>query len=172
MRASRTVTAAGLTSVLLAGTPARPQAPPAVNAPVLKWQRGGCSPSACQVGWYASPAVADLDRDGRPEVVWGAADLVVLDGATGSERARDASINRVWPGIVVADLSRDGTLEIVVARGNDRLTVYRPATTNGVMTLGVLWQRNPFGGVPSCARWPWTTSMRTARSRSWWDAPS
>lgn len=25
----------------------------------------------CETGWYASPAVADLDKDGRQEVLWG-----------------------------------------------------------------------------------------------------
>jgi VCBS repeat protein/FG-GAP repeat protein len=127
---------------MLAAGPATAQA---VNAPVLKWQRGGCFASWCQTGWYASPAVADLDGDGQPEVIWGAYDLVVLDGATGTLRARAANASRVWPSVAVADLSGDGTLEIAVGRGADQLTVYRPTTTAGVMTLGVLWARNPFG---------------------------
>jgi hypothetical protein len=132
--------------VALAGARAPAQAPPPVNAPVLKWQRGGCFGSWCQTGWYASPAVADLDGDRQPEVIWGSYDLVVLNGSTGAERARAANASRVWPGVAVADLSGDGTLEIVVGRGGDQLTVYRPTTSAGIMTLGVLWARNPFGG--------------------------
>jgi hypothetical protein len=32
----------------------------AIQAPVLKWQHGGCT-FWCETGWYSSPAVADLD---------------------------------------------------------------------------------------------------------------
>jgi hypothetical protein len=42
---------------------------PTVSAPVLTWQYGGCiSGPYCQTGWYSSPAVADLDGDGQPDV--------------------------------------------------------------------------------------------------------
>jgi len=34
------------------------RAAPALQAPMLKWQRGGCT-SWCETGWYSSPAVAD-----------------------------------------------------------------------------------------------------------------
>ena len=37
----------------------------AVSSPVLKWAGKGCA-SWCQTGWYGSPAVADLDKDGKP----------------------------------------------------------------------------------------------------------
>ena len=42
-----------------------PTAPPPgdVRAPELLWARGGCFASWCQTGWYASPAVVDLDGD-------------------------------------------------------------------------------------------------------------
>ena len=39
--------------------------------PVEKWQAGGCNGGYCDTGWYASPAVADLDGDGSMEVIWG-----------------------------------------------------------------------------------------------------
>jgi hypothetical protein len=116
----------GLLSVL----PASAQ----VSAPVLKWQRGGCFASWCQTGWYSSPAVVDLDDDGQPEVIWGSYDLVVLNGSDGSLRARAANGSRVWPGVAVADLTGDGTWELVVGRGSDQLTVYRPSVSMGTMT--------------------------------------
>jgi hypothetical protein len=82
--------------------------------------------------------VADLDGDGKPEVIWGAYDVWALNGADGSIKWRAASGNRVWPGVAVADLTGDGTLEVIVGRGGDQLTVY---DRNG----SVLWTRSPFG---------------------------
>jgi hypothetical protein len=112
----------------------------AVAAPVLKWSYGGCIGGPyCQTGWYASPAVADLDGDGQAEVVWGAYDLVALNGANGSLKWRAASGQRVWPGVAVADLTGDGTLEVIVGRSGDQVTVYDRFG-------GVVWTRNPFGG--------------------------
>jgi len=111
-----------------------------VSAPVLKWQYGGCLPGPyCQTGWYSSPAVADLDGDGQPDVIWGAYDVVALRGDSGSPKWRAPSGNRVWPGIAVADLTGDGTLEVVVARDSDQLTVYNRSGN-------VVWTRNPFSG--------------------------
>src|SRR5690606_9949692 len=71
----------------------------AIDAPVLKWAYGGCFTSWCQTGWYASPAVADLDTDGNPEVIWGSYDLVALNGADGSLKWRAENGSRVWPGV-------------------------------------------------------------------------
>jgi Calx-beta domain/FG-GAP-like repeat len=111
-----------------------------VNPPVLKWQNGGCA-SFCQTGWYSSPAIRDLDNDGQAEVIWGAYDVVVLNGLTGATRARATNAQRVWPGIAVADLTGDGTQEIVVGRGQNQLHVYRFVPPS---TLQTVWSRNPF----------------------------
>jgi FG-GAP-like repeat/FG-GAP repeat len=120
--------------------PARAANVSAVAAPVLKWQYGGCSapPHYCDTGWYASPAVADLDGDGKPEVIWGGYDLFALNGENGSVQWTAPNSSRIWPGIAVADLTGDGSLEIIVGRGSDQLTVYNSAG-------GPLWTRNPFG---------------------------
>lgn len=123
-------------AALLSGPPARSAS---IAAPVLKWQRGGCFSNYCQTGWYSSPAVADLNNDGQPEVIWGSYDVVALDGATGTLRWRGANNSRVWPGVAVADLTGDGTPEVIVGRGGDQLTVYSN-------TGSALWARNPFGG--------------------------
>ena len=120
--------------------PARAARLSALAAPTLKWQYGGCSaaPHYCDTGWYASPAVADLDGDGKPEVVWASYDLYALNGESGSVQWTAANGYRAWPGVVVADLTGDGSLEVVVGRGNDQLTVYSSAG-------GEIWTRNPFG---------------------------
>ena len=96
-----------------------------VQAPVLKWQYGGCYSSWCETGWYSSPAVADLDGDGTMEVVGAAYTLFVLNGEDGFlQWSVDPPGSRVWPGVVVTDLSGDGGLEIVVASGGGNVAVY------------------------------------------------
>ncbi len=105
---------------------------------VLKWQGGGCYSSWCETGWYSSPAVANINSDPQLEVLAGSYDLVALDGETGSLEWRVENSSRVWPGIVVADLTGNGSLEIVVGRSGDQLTVYDLAGA-------LLWSRSPFG---------------------------
>jgi uncharacterized repeat protein (TIGR01451 family) len=96
-----------------------------VQTPVLKWQNGGCYTSWCETGWYSSPAVADLDNDGKPEVIGATYTLFVLNGEDGSVQwSVDPPGSRVWPGVVLADLSDDGDLEIVVASGGGNVAVY------------------------------------------------
>src|SRR4051812_43476373 len=70
----------------------------AVQAPVLKWAYGGCFASWCQTGWYSSPAVVDIDGDGKLDVVSGSYDVVALKGTDGTLLWRGASEDRVWPG--------------------------------------------------------------------------
>lgn len=89
-----------------------------VGAPQLKWQMGGCYSSQwCETGWYASPAVDDVDLDGRMEIVAGSYSVVILDGETGSlEGLRmGGDSGRVWPGVVVADFVGGPQKEILFA---------------------------------------------------------
>ena len=53
-----------------------------VITPTPLWQYKGCFSSWCQTGWYASPAVADLNGDGAPEVIWSGYSIYVVDGAS------------------------------------------------------------------------------------------
>jgi hypothetical protein len=111
---------------------------PGVKAPALKWQQGGCFSSWCQTGWYSSPAVANIDGDPQAEILAGSYDLIALDGLSGALEWRAENNNRVWPGVALADLTGDGSLEIIVGRSGDELTVY---DTQG----NPLWTRHPFG---------------------------
>jgi uncharacterized repeat protein (TIGR01451 family) len=106
-----------------------------IQAPVLKWQNGGCYYSWCETGWYSSPAVDDLDDDGTMEVIASAYSIVVLNGETGAVEWRVASghdrsepdadnVGRTWPGIVVADVDDDGEVEIVTAHSSGYVSVY------------------------------------------------
>ena len=120
-----------------------------ICAPVLKWQHGGCYSSWCETGWYSSPAVADLDGDGRMEVIGSAYSIVSLDGATGTliwraKSGHDRSepnagnVGRTWPGVVVADLDGDCDLEIVTAHSGGYVSVYNH---EGYFEPG--WPRHP-----------------------------
>ncbi|MFC1997835.1 FG-GAP-like repeat-containing protein [Chloroflexota bacterium] len=111
--------------------------PTTIQAPTLKWEHGGCYSSWCDTGWYASPAVADLDGDGSMEVIAGSYTLFILNGENGETLD---SINtpgdRIWPGVVVADLDGDGDNEIVIAQGGGYLYVFDHS-------LNVLWWKQP-----------------------------
>ncbi len=123
--------------------------PLAVQPPVLKWQRGGCYSSWCETGWYSSPAVADLDADGTPEVIGSAYSIFVLNGATGALEWQVASgydrsspgassVGRTWPGIVLADVDGNGDLEIVTAHSGGYVSVYNQ---QGYFEAG--WPKRP-----------------------------
>jgi hypothetical protein len=120
-----------------------------VQAPVLKWQNGGCYSSWCETGWYSSVAVADLDADGTMEVIGSAYSIVVLDGASGALKWRVSSghdrsepdadnVGRTWPGIIVADVDGKGDLEIVSAHSGGYVSVY---DHNGYFCPG--WPQRP-----------------------------
>jgi hypothetical protein len=111
------------------------RAVPAVQAPLLKWQAGGCNGTWCETGWYSSPAVADLDGDGRAEVIASTYSIYVLDGPSGALEWRLASghdrsqpgadnVGRTWPGIVVADVNGDQQPEMVTAHSGGYVSVY------------------------------------------------
>ncbi|CAG0927412.1 hypothetical protein TFLX_00448 [Thermoflexales bacterium] len=105
-----------------------------------KWQR--CPTWWCETGWYASPAVVDVDKDGQVEALWGGYTLMAVNGSSGTIKWNrpQGSSSRLWPGIVVADLDHNGTLEIVTASGNGMLSVY---TASGDPVSG--WPVNPTG---------------------------
>jgi hypothetical protein len=112
-----------------------------VQAPVLKWQDGGCRTTWCRTGWYGSPAVADLDGDGAPEVIWTDYRVVVVNGEDGSDQwIRDnPGGGRGWPSIVVADINQDTSLDIVTAHSGGWVAVHK---SNG----DLLWSRQPTPG--------------------------
>jgi hypothetical protein len=112
----------------------------AFSAPILKWQKGGCRATWCRTGWYASPAVADLEKDGKMEVIWTDYRIVVLNGEDGSDKwvVDNPGQGRGWPGVVVADLNGNQSLQIVTAHSDGYLSVYQ---ANGTPLPG--WPQQP-----------------------------
>ena len=117
------------------GRPTNVQAGDSFGVPILKWQLGGCYESWCETGWYSSPATADLDKDGQVEVVASAYSIFVLDGSSGELKWKMSSghdrsepgapnVGRTWPGIVIADIDNDGSVEIVTAHDDGWVSVY------------------------------------------------
>jgi len=106
-----------------------------VAAPVLKWQKGGCQTTWCRTGWYASPAVADLDNDGAPQVIWDDYRVVVVNGENGADQwvVDNPGGGRGWPSVVVGDVDNNGSLEIVTANGSGTLAVLE---VNGTALAG------------------------------------
>ena len=119
-----------------------------VQAPVLKWAYGGCYYSWCELGWYSSPAIADLNQDGEFEIIASAYSVVVLKGADGEvvwrlDPGKDTTTSpgyshRTWPGIWVKDIDNDQIPEIITAHGGGIVSVYDP---EGVFKSG--WPQQP-----------------------------
>ena len=71
-----------------------------------------------ETGWFSSPGLVDLDRDGRLEIVAPFHSTFVFD-AKGRRLGRGtATDGRVYAPSVVADLDADGVPEVVVG-GNE-----------------------------------------------------
>lgn len=145
-RMGRWIPAGGGTGLLLLALLASPAL--AIDPPALLWQNGGCFNSYCETGWYTSPAIADANGDGVLDVIGGSYTVMSLDGRNGALQWRAGSNSyRVWPGIVVADIDADGSLDIVTGNSNGQIHAYTGA-----------------GAVkPS---WPVTTTTREVRSLS------
>jgi hypothetical protein len=101
------------------------------------------------VNYRGSPAVGDLDGDGRMEIILGlsgrdthpAQGLYVLNGECGSILWRNLSIGPVYGAPAVADIDRDGGLEVVVQ--TDKVYAFNADGT-------LLWEY-PIGGRSNIA---------------------
>ena len=77
-----------------------------------------------ETGWFSSPGLADLDGDGRLEIVAPFYSTFVF-GATGRQLGKGtATKGRVYAPGVVADLDGDGTREIVVGGNEGTVVAY------------------------------------------------
>lgn len=67
-------------------------------------------------GWLASPAIADLDGDGKPETIVARESRVVVWGSDGAYKWEfDTGKDRIWASPTVGNFTGDDKLEIAVA---------------------------------------------------------
>jgi hypothetical protein len=100
--------------------------------------------AAGETGWFSSPAVIDLDGDGKKEIVAPLYSTFVF-GADGTQLAKGtATDDRVYAPGVVADLDGDGTVEIVV--GGDNGTVAAYEYKDGALTVKGGWPASTCSG--------------------------
>lgn len=72
-----------------------------------------------QTGWYASPIVADLDKDGHNEVIAAYYTLYVYNDQGNLLDSADGNGGRIYAPHVVADIDGDGILEIVCGQRHE-----------------------------------------------------
>jgi len=93
--------------------------------------------------YYSALAVADLDMDGRKEIICGekpaysgkATHIVVYDGSSLQEKWRSGEFYQSGPpiyDIAIADVDGDGHLEIIASASSEYFTVGRLAVLDGM----------------------------------------
>ncbi len=77
-----------------------------------------------ETGWFSSPVIVDLDGDGKKEIVAPFYSTFVFD-ASGKRLAKVTDTKgRVYAPAVVADIDKDGALDIVVGGGEGTVAAY------------------------------------------------
>ena len=101
-----------------------------VQAPVFVRNLGG------QTSWFASPVVADLDKDGENELIAAYYSLYAF-AADGTRIDRvDGNGSRIYAPHVVVDLEGDGIMEIVCGQGKN---VYAYEWINRAFSVKAGW---------------------------------
>lgn len=126
----------------------------------VKWRNGGkYDNNWVATGSYSAPAVADINKDGKMEIIAASASIMCLDAATGKLLWRantgsdvtnpnkdiSRSAGRVWSDVIVRDIDKDGKLEIIVGSQKGYVAVY---DANGKFKPG--WPQKPVSDEREC----------------------
>ena len=132
-----TTTGVGTGGVVPTAPACTPAATPggAVQQPTLLYKLA----NRYQEGWLASPAVVDIDGDGKNEIIVAREGLVVVWNSDGSPKWRfDTLQDRIWASPVVANFVGDAKLGIAVAA---RTQIFMLDATGKVVSgFPVSWQ--------------------------------
>ncbi len=123
--------------VLTAGIPIQEvEAQGAFDQLRQRWAYGGTYQWWCEEGWYSKPAIADLNGDGKLEILAAAYSIVNVDADSGklnwrvgsgfdrSNTVDESYVGRTWADLIVEDIDGDGQKEIVSGHGGGVLSVY------------------------------------------------
>ncbi len=95
-----------------------------------------------QTSWYASPVVADLDGDGKNELIAAYYSVFVFDSDGALLSRADGGSGRVYAPHLVVDLEGDGIPEVVYGRGHE---VYAYEWSEGRLRLKAGWPADTTG---------------------------
>jgi hypothetical protein len=97
-----------------------------------------------ETGWFSSPGLVDLDRDGRLEIVAPFHTTFVFDAQGRRLGEGTATSGRVYAPSVVADMDGDGAPEIVVGGNEGTVAAYN--LRNGGLRLKAGWPASTCNG--------------------------
>jgi hypothetical protein len=97
-----------------------------------------------ETGWFSSPALVDLNRDGRLEIVAPFYTTFVFDAKGRPLGQGSATSGRVYAPSVVADMDRDGVPEIVVGGNEGTVAAYN--LRGGGLRLKAGWPASTCSG--------------------------
>ena len=120
--------------------------------PTLKYQNAGSYEHWTEESYYSSPAIEDIDGDGKKEIIFSNYSITVLDAATGSIKWRvnsgkdrnspvvevGGNNGHTWSDIEIHDINGDGKKEIITGHGHGLISVL---DSNGYFLPG--WPQTP-----------------------------